>query len=750
MQARTQPIEAINQAEALRFLQALGKDPAAAWFRSIRHGKGANKRRKGADLHGFDAAELEADSRAGNSLYMVIGDANTCTGTAISDSDITSCPALFAEWDSGTAAEQQAAIEASGLPEPSILNHTGGKSLHAYWLLQEPISPEQWKEVTARLIAHTGADPKCCNPSRVMRLPGSTYYDKKTGRPTGTASTISAPGTRYQLAQLVAALAVEQTNERPRPATPARNEFPPRQLQEIEAAAQYIPERVVGGDTYETSRRALCGCAAALAEIGLPEAQALDLLAGKWPDRATAEQALNSSSTRNPAAFWAIAKQHGFDLSRKLKVIPGGRSTGQQAAPAATQASAPGTLPASFEQLIHNLPDGWVVTDEGLRPSKIRVGEMARLIEGKAGELLRFNEMTMYVEANTSAGWLKVDDAGMDAAYVLLDQKGWIIGLESVIKAICHVARQRTIHPVRQYLDRVAADPTIEPLDLTTLVGQFLRPNDRPNDPAGMLYGRMLAKTIVGAVARAMKPGCKVDTCCTLVGEQGAKKSTFWEALAGTAFYSSSSLGNLEKDALLLVHSVWFLEAAELECITGKKAAGEIKAFLSTKVDHFRRPYNRSIDGYDRPSIVVGTSNRDDFLVDTTGSRRFWIIPVTATKIDVEGVRAIRDRIWKAAVIAYRQGQRWWLDQADETASEEENKLFAASHPWEGPISDWLNSQKPEQFTSAEALVQAGLRKADQIQKRDEMAMATVLTGLRWVQCRVQEGGTRKRVWRPG
>lgn len=98
---------------------------------------------------------------------------------------------------------------------------------------------------------------------------------------------------------------------------------------------------------------------------------------------------------------------------------------------------------------------------------------------------------------------------------------------------------------------------------------------------------------------------------------------------------------------------------------------------------------------------------------------------------------------------ALRAGGGWWLDQADETASEEENKLFAASHPWEGPISDWLNSQKPKQFTSAEALVQAGLRKADQIQKRDEMAMATVLTGLRWVQCRVQEGGTRTRVWRP-
>jgi hypothetical protein len=131
----------IGSDEARQFLQVLGKDPAAAWFRSIRPGKGANKRRKGADLHGFNADELAADSAAGDSLYVVIGNADTCTGKAISDADITSLPALFAEWDTGTAAEQQQALDASGLPDPSMLVHTGGKSLHAYWLSMNRSAP---------------------------------------------------------------------------------------------------------------------------------------------------------------------------------------------------------------------------------------------------------------------------------------------------------------------------------------------------------------------------------------------------------------------------------------------------------------------------------------------------------------------------------------------------------------------------------------------------------------------------------
>jgi Fe2+ or Zn2+ uptake regulation protein len=345
--------------EARQFLQVLGKDPAAAWFRTIRPGKGANKRRKGADLHGFNADELAADSAAGDSLYVVIGNADTCTGKAISDADITSLPALFAEWDTGTAAEQQQALDASGLPEPSMLVHTGGKSLHAYWLLDEPISPEQWKLATRRLIAHTAADPQCSNPSRVMRLPGSTYYDKKTGKPTGTASIISAPGTRYALAALVEVLPAMSIAERNKaniisrhgrattaskspgnPVNPA--DFAPRSLDDIQAAAQYIPERVVGGNTYETCRRALCGCAAALDEIGLPEQQALDLLAAKWPSTEDAQQALNSSTTRNPAAFWAIAKEHGFNTRRKFKVLPGGAASGQ------AQQAAPDGAPSRF------------------------------------------------------------------------------------------------------------------------------------------------------------------------------------------------------------------------------------------------------------------------------------------------------------------------------------------------------------------------------------------------------------------
>lgn len=316
------PITAFDADAAALFLQLLGKPPAQSWFRSIAPGRGANRSRNGADLHGFHPQALQADSTAGDNLYLVIGNANAASGKSggITDADITSMPALFVEWDDRPQHEQLQAWQQLGLPEPSLMVTTGGKSIHCYWLLQQPISPAEWKAITARLIEHCGSDRACSNPSRVMRLPGTAYRDKKSGAVTGHAAILHTAEHRYTVSEIEACLPgaaaplLVANNVVP---TLATTDLPPRSLEAIREAASFIPERVVGGNTYETCRRALCGCAAALAEIGLPESMAVELLGGKWPDRKTAEQALNSSTTRNAATFWAIAQEHGFTLSRR-------------------------------------------------------------------------------------------------------------------------------------------------------------------------------------------------------------------------------------------------------------------------------------------------------------------------------------------------------------------------------------------------------------------------------------------------
>jgi hypothetical protein len=122
-------------------------------------------------------------------------------------------------------------------------------------------------------------------------------------------------------------------------------------------------------------------------------------------------------------------------------------------------------------------------------------------------------------------------------------------------------------------------------------------------------------------------------------------------------------------------------------------------------------------------------------------------------KIDVTGLRENRDAIWKAAVLAYVNGEKPFLNIQDELSSEQENKAYEPEDIWLAPMEHWLNELRLErQFTTAQALVGAGLRQRDHLSSDDQRRAAAVLRELGCVQeknpIRVQ--GKRARVWSVG
>lgn len=481
----------------------------------------------------------------------------------------------------------------------------------------------------------------------------------------------------------------------------------------------------------------------------MPEEQALDLLATKWPSRADAEQALESATTRNAASFWAIAKKHGFDTSRKLKAIPGGSKPSPQ--------PAPNQLPASVLELIERLPDGWVMTEYGPQKTPASVGEIAEMVEKNTGQLLRFNEMTMYVEVNTAKGWAVVFDADMDSAYVRLDQKGWKIKSESVIKAICHVARQRSIHPVRQYLLRIEQDASIAPYDLDRVGPDMFR-------APKALHAAMVRKWLIGAVNRALEPGCQMDYMLVLQSPvQGIYKSTAITELASQDWHTST-MPKENKDFLLNVQSIWIYEFAELESVTSKRQVGSLKNEITTRVDNFRVPYGRANFPRKRGSVFCGTANTDNFLRDDTGNRRFWVVPIEGKqKLDLKAIKEHRDSIWKAAVLAYRKKEKPMLSAEQEASSELQNAGFKEQHAWLEMLHAWMNGTplarfKPEdptpqpyfpgiEYAPQDILYSAGLKRPDQINNHDATTLGPLLRSLGFETKRVVVGASKVRRW---
>ena len=157
--------------EAKRFLELLGKDNAATWLRAIDPVK-TRKRSGGADYQGVaskaDKAWIDAKTAAGFNVYAITGNAAAIKGTSVKDTDITRCPALFVEWDDGADIDTQAQRwQALELPEPTLMVSTGGKSVHCYWVLLEPMAPEPWRVLQSRLITYCKGDTACKNPSRL-------------------------------------------------------------------------------------------------------------------------------------------------------------------------------------------------------------------------------------------------------------------------------------------------------------------------------------------------------------------------------------------------------------------------------------------------------------------------------------------------------------------------------------------------------------------------------------------------------
>ena len=406
------------------------------------------------------------------------------------------------------------------------------------------------------------------------------------------------------------------------------------------------------------------------------------------------------------------------------------------------------TPPASVAGFIHQLPDGWVVDEEtGVkRRSGLSVGHLADLLEAQPPHL-RFNEMTMFVEVETTSGWVAMRDADMNSAYVLLSQKGWVIGIDPITKAICHVAQQQSFHPVRQYLLGLEQDTGTAAFDLDEVAPRFFRSPDP-------LHVAMVRKWLIGAVWRAMEPGCQMDYCLVLQSRhQGIGKTTSFKALASPDWFNSSAPDG-DKDFLLNVHSCWIFEMGELESHTGKRSAGHMKNLITITTDNFRAPYGRNNEPHRRGSVFCGTVNEESFLRDETGNRRYWVVPIAGTEpLARDGLTAARDGIWKAAVAAYRANELPMLTRAQEALSEIQNETFTHSEPWLEMLQNAIESNPPRwqmPFSTAEALAAAGLKNSEQITRADETRLAPVLRQLGFDKAKhpaTTGDGKRIRLW---
>lgn len=250
--------------------------------------------------------------------------------------------------------------------------------------------------------------------------------------------------------------------------------------------------------------------------------------------------------------------------------------------------------------------------------------------------------------------------------------------MDNIRMGIKHSSSRHVFHPVREYLNALHHDGT------PRVRGFFGNYMDVPPGEYAELTSLFF---LLGMVARAYEPGCPMRLVPILEGEQYKGKSAALAALGGE-WFSDTPFVVGDKDAYLSLRGCWLYEIAEYDSFSRAEST-RVKAFVSSRRDNFRAPYDRQNAKWPRQCVFSATTNQDEYFKDPTGNTRFAPV-VTGLEIKVDAIERDRDQIFAEAVQLYRQGVRRYATQ------EEQRRLFTPEQdlrevedPWFSLIATW-------------------------------------------------------------
>ncbi len=106
-----------------------------------------------------------------------------------------------------------------------------------------------------------------------------------------------------------------------------------------------------------------------------------------------------------------------------------------------------------------------------------------------------------------------------------------------------------------------------------------------------------------------------------------------------------------------------------------------LKNLMQASALNIRKAYKRSASALPRIASFIGTSNREDLLVDRTGSRRFLCVSLEHA-IDCTTPVA-HEQLYAQLKAELLSGERGWFNKEEEQAIQQHNSLFYKHIPEE-------------------------------------------------------------------
>jgi len=255
----------------------------------------------------------------------------------------------------------------------------------------------------------------------------------------------------------------------------------------------------------------------------------------------------------------------------------------------------------------------------------------------------------------------------------------------------------REYNPVKEWIESV-------PWDGQSRMQPFL--NSLTTHDSVQLKEMLMRKWLISCVAAAYEEnGVELEGILVLQGAQGLGKTLWFKRLCDYEkgwLLEGATLNPSDKDSVKRAVSHWIVELGEIESTFKKSDIDQLKAFVTAKTDELRLPYDRAFTTYQRRTAFYASVNAREFLTDTSGNRRFWVLAVK--DIDVNhGVDM--QQLWaEIKETMYIKGQKnWFLSPDERELLQESNELYRTQSSVEDLILEHVDFDskfpKPVQMT---------------------------------------------------
>lgn len=340
--------------------------------------------------------------------------------------------------------------------------------------------------------------------------------------------------------------------------------------------------------------------------------------------------------------------------------------------------------------------------------------------------------------------WQAFTDADITALRMVFERRGFAKAPKDLVRdAIDYVAKLATFDSAILWLENLPSwdgVPRVERF-LTDYCAVALTP-----------YACAASLYVWTAMAgRVLEPGCQADMALILAGEQGIGKTSLVKLLApAKEHYVSVALDTRDTDLARRMRGRLVGEIAELRGMRSRELEA-IKDFISRTHEDWIPKYREFSTSFPRRLVFIGTTNDDEFLIDSTGNRRF--LPVRVGQIDLAAIERDRLQLWAEARELFNARGVCWQDA--QYLAITEHREYMVHDTWEDTIAQWLSECDLDcaaprgyaGFTTLEVLAGALSMSAQQADRRAQMRAADAIKALGYCKVDGWLAGRKQKFW---